>query len=84
MADFLQRISSYLSVVDIILAIVLVVLVLVQSKGADLGGFLGGGGGEGGSFRTKRGVEATMHRVTIYFFIAFFIVTFLTFIALGQ
>lgn len=84
MADFLQRIAAYLSVIDIILAVVLIVLVLVQSKGADLGGFLGGGGGEGGSFRTKRGVEATLHRVTIGFFVAFFIVTFFTFIALGQ
>jgi len=79
----LQPLAPYLSIVEIILAIVLTVLVLLQTKGADLGGFMGGSGDTGG-YRTKRGVEATMHRLTIYFCIAFFIVTFLTFIAWGQ
>lgn len=76
--------APYLGVADIILAITLGVLVLLQTKGSDLSGFLGGGGGEGGSFRTRRGVEATMHRVTIYVSIAFFVVTLFTFLAWGQ
>jgi protein translocase SecG subunit len=75
--------APYLSVVEIVLAVVMVALVLLQSKGSDLAGFLGGGGEKGGS-RTRRGVEATMHTVTIYTAVAFFIVTFLTFMALGQ
>ena len=80
----LQPLAPYLSVAEIILAIVLIVLVLMQSKGSDLGSLMGGGGGDAGGYRTKRGVEATLHKVTIYFCIAFFIVTLLTFISWGQ
>ena len=79
----LQPLAPYLSIIEIILAVVVTALVLFQARGADLGGFLGGGGFEGG-YRTKRGVEATLHKVTIYFCIAFFVVTLLTFIAWGQ
>lgn len=61
------------AVVIIIMSIAMVVLVLVQSKGADLGGFLGGGGGDGGVQRTRRGVEAVMHTATIWLAVAFFI-----------
>jgi len=80
----LQPLAPYLSIAEIILAIVLIVLVLLQSKGSDLGGFMGGGGGDTGGYRTKRGVEATLHRLTIYFCVAFFVLTLLTFIAWGQ
>jgi protein translocase SecG subunit len=75
--------APYLSVVLIILAVGMIALVLLQSKGSDLAGFLGGGGESGGS-RTRRGVEATMHSITIYTSIAFFVITFLAFMALGQ
>lgn len=80
----LQSWAPYLGVAEIILAVSLSVLVLFQTKGGDLGGFLGGGGGDGGSFRTRRGVEATLHRVTIYVAIVFFVVTIFTFLAWGQ
>jgi preprotein translocase subunit SecG len=75
--------APFLSVAEIVLAIVMVVLVLLQSKGSNLAGFMGGSDSSAGS-RTRRGVEATLHRVTIYFAIAFFVNTALTFIALGQ
>lgn len=80
----LQPFAPYLSVAEVILAVTLTVLVLLQTKGADLGGFLGGGGDIGGGFRTRRGIEATMHRVTIACSIAFLVCTVLTFLALGQ
>jgi preprotein translocase subunit SecG len=80
---FLQPLAPYLSVILIILAVTLITLILVQSKGSDLGGFLGGGG-DMGSFRTKRGVEATLHKITIACAVAFFVFTVLTFIAWGQ
>jgi len=80
---FLQPLAPYLSVILIILAVTLITLILVQSKGSDLGGFLGGGG-DMGSFRTKRGVEATLHNITIGIAVAFFVFTILTFIAWGQ
>lgn len=81
----LQPLAPYLGIAEIILAITLAVLVLMQTKGSDLGGFLGGGGGDsGGSFRTRRGVEATMHKVTIACSVAFFACTILAFLAWGQ
>ena len=75
--------APYLSVAEIILGITLTILVLIQTKGADLGGFLGGSG-ESGSFRTRRGVEATLHRITIATGIIFFIVTLMAFLAWGH
>lgn len=80
----LQPVAPYLGIANIILAIALTVLVLIQTKGSDLGGFLGGSGDSSGSFRTRRGVEATMHKVTIACAIAFFICTVFSFLAWGQ
>lgn len=77
----LQPFAPYLGAITIIVAIVITVLVVLQSKGNDLSGFLGG---ESGGFRTKRGLEAVMHRWTIYFGISFFIIVFFAFIAWGQ
>lgn len=79
----LGQFAPYLAVAEIILAIVIIVLVLLQAKGTDIGGLMGGGD-TGGSFRTRRGIEATLHRATVGFSIAFFVCTFLSFIAFGQ
>jgi protein translocase SecG subunit len=57
-------------------------LVLLQSKGADLGGIMGGSESSG-SFRTRRGVEATLHKVTIGCAVLFFLNTVLAFLAWG-
>ncbi len=80
----LQPWAPYLSIIVIILGIALSALVLLQSKGQDLGGFLGGGGGDGGAFRTRRGVEVVLHRLTIVIAVLFFVFTFLAFLAWGQ
>jgi len=73
--------APYLGVAEIILAVVIIVLVLLQAKGSDLGGFMGG---ESSGFRTRRGIDSTLHRATIGFAVAFFICTLLAFIAMGQ
>lgn len=74
--------APYLAVIEIILSVVLVVLVVIQAKGNDISGIVGGDSSS--SFRTKRGLELTLYRWTIYLSIAFFFVTFVTFIAMGQ
>lgn len=79
----LQPLAPYLGVVEIILAITLTVLVLIQTKGSDLGGFLGGGDSSSG-FRTRRGIEVTLHRMTIVCAVLFFICTIFAFLAWGQ
>jgi protein translocase SecG subunit len=78
----LQAFAPYLAVAEIVLAIVITVLVTLQSKGGGMEAVTGGS--DGGGFRTKRGLEAAMHRWTIYFSIAFFVLTLVTFIAMGQ
>lgn len=79
----LQPLAPYLGIIEIILAIVLTVLVLMQTKGSDLGGFLGGGGDSSGTFRTRRGVESTMHNFSIFVAVLFFVNTILAFLAWG-
>lgn len=50
------------SVIQIVLAVVLTVLILLQAKGSGLGSAFGG---EMGFYRTKRGFEKLLFRVTI-------------------
>ncbi|MBK7216308.1 MAG: preprotein translocase subunit SecG [Candidatus Promineofilum sp.] len=79
----LQPWAPYLSIIEIILGVALTALVLLQAKGQDLGGFLGGGG-DSGAFRTRRGVESVLHRLTIAVSVLFFLNTLLAFLAWGQ
>jgi len=79
----LQPWAPYLSIIIIILGVALTALVLIQSKGQDLGGLLGGGG-ESGAFRTRRGIEVVLHRLTIGIAVLFFISVLLGFLAWGQ
>ncbi len=79
----LQPWAPYLSVIVIILGVSLTALVLIQSKGQDLGGFLGGSG-DSGAFRTRRGIEVVLHRLTIGIAVLFFISVLLAFLAWGQ
>ena len=57
--------AVYLYVIQIILAIALIVIILVQSKGAGGLGGLFGGGDSSGVYKTRRGVERTLFQVTI-------------------
>ena len=46
-----------LQIVQIIISIVIITLVLLQAKGSGLGGIFGG---DGGVYRTRRGVEKSL------------------------
>ena len=54
---------TYLFLVQIILAITITVLVLIQAKDAGMGNVFGGG--DMGVARTRRGVEKTLFNATI-------------------
>jgi preprotein translocase subunit SecG len=57
--------STYLYIVQIILSIALIIVVVVQSRGAGGLGGLFGGGDSSGVYKTRRGVERTLFQVTI-------------------
>lgn len=60
--------------IQIGLSVLLVVLILVQSKGSGLGGVFGG---EGNVYRTKRGAERVVFIATIVVAVLFFGMAFL-------
>lgn len=62
--------SIYLNIGLIITSIALVASVILQSKGAGLGGLTGGD--TGGVFSARRGVEKTLFRITIGLSFLFF------------
>lgn len=66
--------SVYLNIAQIIIAIALVGLMVMQSKGAGLGRMFGG---QGSIYKTRRGVEKTMFNLTIILAVVFFVTALL-------
>jgi preprotein translocase subunit SecG len=65
------NIRDALDVVQILLAVLLVALVLLQAKGS---GFSGMFGGDSSSvYRTRRGIEKRMFQITIIISVTFFV-----------
>lgn len=64
----------YLDIALIITSIALIISVILQSKGAGLGGLTGGDSGS--IFTARRGVEKTLFRATIGLSILFFLLAF--------
>lgn len=64
--------ETYLYSAQIILAIVLVIVFLLQVRGGGLGGIFGQ---QTGMYRTKRGVEKTIFRFTIALMVIFVIIS---------
>lgn len=71
----------YLDIALIITSIALVLSVILQSKGAGLGGLPGGD--SGGFFTARRGIEKTLFRVTIGLSVLFFILNIAIIILTG-
>jgi preprotein translocase subunit SecG len=69
-------IRTALSIVQIILAIVLTVVVLMQSKGSSFGGIFGGDSSS--VYRTRRGFEKRLFQFTIGLAAVFFLVCLLS------
>ena len=61
----------YLDIALIITSIALIVSVILQSKGAGLGGLTGAD--TGGFFTARRGIEKTLFRITVGLSILFFV-----------
>jgi preprotein translocase subunit SecG len=63
-------VKFYLDIALIITSIALILSVILQSKGAGLGGLTGGD--SGGIFTARRGIEKILFRVTIVLSVVFF------------
>ena len=61
--------DDYINIAQILVAVVLSAVILLQAKGSGIGTALGGG--TSGSFRTRRGVEKTLFQLTIVLAIVF-------------
>lgn len=64
----------YLRITLIVVSLVLIVLVMLQAKGSGLGSIFGG---DGGIYRTRRGLEGTIFNATIVFSTVFIVVSLL-------
>ena len=62
--------NVFLGIAQIILAIALVAVVLIQSKGEELGGVFGGAQSV---YQTRRGVDKLLFTITVFLSIAFFL-----------
>jgi preprotein translocase subunit SecG len=62
--------SNYLNLAQMLISIVLIVVVLLQTRGTDVGAAFGGGS-SGSTFRTRRGLEKTLFQLTIVLAIIF-------------
>ncbi len=66
--------SPYLNIVQIIVSIALIAIILLQGKKGGLGGLVGG---DSGVYRTRRGIEKTLHNLTIILTVTFFVTSLL-------
>jgi len=74
-------VEIYLDIALIITSIALIASVILQSKGAGLGGLTGQD--SGGIFTARRGIEKTLFRITIALSLVFFILAIATVIVTG-
>jgi preprotein translocase subunit SecG len=75
-------VETYLYIAQIILAVVIAALVLLQAKDSGMSSMFGGGA-EMGVYKTRRGVEKTLFNATIVLGILFLILCLVTVIVAG-
>jgi len=73
--------ETYINIAQIVLAVALIASIVLQSKGAGLGGLTGGEAG--GVYRARRGVEKTLFYITIGLSVLFFVVAIVNVIVTG-
>jgi len=81
-SHFLEEyVETYVDIALIITSIALVLSVILQSKGAGLGGLTGGDAG--GIFTARRGIEKVLFRVTIVLAVLFFVLAIIATLVSG-
>jgi len=72
---------TYFNIAQIVISIVLMLVILAQSKGS---GFSGTFSNDSSIFRTRRGVEKTLFQATIGLVVVFVIVSILSVVVAGS
>ena len=67
--------ETYLNIAQLVLAIALILVIMVQVRGGGLGGIFGQ---PDTVYRTKRGVEKTLFQLTIVVVVLFVIISIVT------
>ena len=70
-----DNMSQILSIAQLALSVVLIVLILLQERSSGMSGVFGGG--EGGFYQTRRGVEKVVFASTIVLSVAFLLLSLL-------
>ncbi|OGO43450.1 MAG: preprotein translocase subunit SecG [Chloroflexi bacterium RBG_16_57_9] len=70
--------EPFLNIAQIIVSITLIILVLMQTKGAGLSGVFGG---DTSVYKTRRGVERTLFNLTVVFAVLFFVISLVSVLA---
>lgn len=66
-----------LRVLEVLTGAAMIALILMQAKGSGISAVFGG---DGGMYRSRRGVEKLLHRATIFLAIIFMILALINFI----
>lgn len=73
-------VSFYVNLIQIIVSVSLITVILLQGKGSGLGGIFGG---DSSIYKTRRGVEKTLHQATIGLSALFFGISILSVVAVS-
>ena len=68
--------TTFLYSIELFVAIILIALLVVQARGGGLGGIFGGWGTP--TYRSRRGIERTLFRVTIILAALFVVIAIVT------
>ncbi len=74
--------ATYLNLAQIVIAVALTTVIMLQTKGAALGGVFGRS--DSAVYKTRRGVEKTIFNVTIGLSVVFFVIAVLHVMLLPQ
>ncbi len=68
--------KTFLYSIELLVAIILIALLVVQARGGGLGGIFGGWGTP--TYRSRRGIERTLFRLTIILAALFVVIAIVT------
>jgi preprotein translocase subunit SecG len=68
--------TTFLYIIELLVAIILIALLVFQARGGGLGGIFGGWGSP--TYRSRRGIERTLFRLTIILAALFVVIAIVT------